>query len=368
MQWNWQRADWPRFRWDKARLLEAEAAFLRESGVFTGVVKHLGDGERVQIVVEAMSAEALSTSEIEGEMLNRASVQSSIRRQLGMAHERRKERAAERGVAEVMVDLYRRFGEPLSEETVFGWHAQLMSGRRDLRHVGRYRTGGEPMQVVSGPLHEPRVYFEAPPAERLAGEMAAFFDWFRSTGPGGAKALPALTRAGVAHLYFECIHPFEDGNGRIGRAISEKALAEGCGEPSLIALATTILERRKAYYAALEAANRSLEITAWLVWFAEAAIEAQRRAIALVEFTIRKTRLLDGLRGQLNARQEKALLRMLREGPEGFRGGMSAGNYMSITGAATATATRDLADLVEKGALVRSGERRHARYRVALGG
>ena len=174
--------------------------------------------------------------------------------------------------------------------------------------------------------------------------------------------LPALTRAGVAHLYFESIHPFEDGNGRIGRAISEKALAQCLQRPTLTALAATILIHRKAYYAALEEANKQNEITKWLDWFAGIAIEAQQRTQARVEFLIEKTRLLDRLRGRLNDRQQRVLLRVLREGPEGFKGGLSARNYVTITGTSTATATRDLADMVEKGALQRTGERRHARY------
>ena len=175
-----------------------------------------------------------------------------------------------------------------------------------------------------------------------------------------------LTRAGVAHLYFQSIHPFEDGNGRIGRAIAEKALAQSLGQPTLTALAATILARRKDYYEALEAANKENEITRWLMWFAGVAIEAQHRTIALVEFLIGKTKLLDRLKGQLNARQEKALLRMFREGPDGFKGGLSAGKYSTITGSSPATTTRDLADLVAKGALVREGERRYARYRLSI--
>ena len=178
--------------------------------------------------------------------------------------------------------------------------------------------------------------------------------------------MPALTRAGIAHLYFESVHPFEDGNGRIGRAIAEKALAQGFGQPTLTALAATILLRRKAYYAALEAANKSNEVTLWLAWFAGIVIEAQRRATAHVDFLLEKTRLLDRLRGQINSRQEKALLRVLREGPDGFKGGLSAGNYTTITGASPATTTRDLAGLVETGALRREGERRHARYYLAI--
>jgi Fic family protein len=242
----------------------------------------------------------------------------------------------------------------------------LFKDRGGLKDIGRYRTGHEAMEVVSGPLHAPRVHFEAPPSSKIPREMVRFVTWFNRTARAGSEPLPALTRAAIAHLYFESIHPFEDGNGRIGRAIAEKALAQSFGHPTLIALAATILSRRKAYYAALEAANKKNEVTAWLSWFAGIVIEAQRRTTARVEFLIEKTRLLDRLRSELNPRQEKALLRMLREGPEGFKGGLSAGNYATITGASAATATRDLADLVDKRALLRVGERRYARYRIAI--
>lgn len=366
MTWNWQKPDWPNFRWDRARLEAAEKQFLVSGGVFVGTVRHLGKEERDQLTVEAMSTEAITTSEIEGEILDRASVQSSLRKQLGIATGERRVRPAERGIAEMMVDLYRSFAEPLSEEMLFRWHRMVMSGSRNLRNVGRYRTGAEPMQVVSGSVNEPRIHFEAPPSSRVPSEMKQLIAWFSRTESGREEALPALTRAGIAHLYFESIHPFEDGNGRIGRAIAEKALAPGLGQPTLTALAATILARRKSYYEALEAANKENEITRWLMWFAVAAIEAQHRTIALVEFLIDKTKLLDRLKGQLNARQEKALLRMFREGPEGFKGGLSAGKYSTITGASPATTTRDLADLVEKDALVREGERRYARYRLSV--
>jgi len=366
MTWNWQRPDWPAFRWERERLENAEKQFLINGGVFVGTIRHLAKQEHDQLTVEAMSTEAMTTSEIEGEILDRASVQSSLRKQLGLAVDERRVRPAERGIAEMMVDLYRSFAEPLSEEMLFRWHRMVMSGGRNLRDVGHYRTGAEPMQVVSGPIGEAGVHFEAPPSARVPSEMERFIVWFNRTAPGREEPLSALTRAGIAHLYFESIHPFEDGNGRIGRAIAEKALAQSLGQPTLTALAATILVRRKNYYEALEAANKENEITHWLMWFAGVAIEAQRRTIALVEFLIDKTKLLDRLKGQLNARQEKALLRMFREGPEGFRGGLSAGKYSTITGASPATTTRDLADLVAKGALVRDGERRYARYHLSV--
>jgi len=206
--------------------------------------------------------------------------------------------------------------------------------------------------------------FEAPPSSRVTSEMNRFLEWFARTRRDAQQPLSALTRAAVAQLYFESIHPFEDGNGRIGRAIAEKSLAESLGQPTLITLAATILLRRKSYYEALEAANKQNEITNWLAWFAGIAIEAQRRTIALAEFLIDKTKQLDRLKGELNERQTKALLRMFREGPEGFQVGLSAGKYTAITGASPATTTRDLSDLVSKGALTRDGELRHARYRL----
>ena len=167
-------------------------------------------------------------------------------------------------------------------------------------------------------------------------------------------------------MYFESIHPLEDGNGRVGRAIAEKSLAQSLGQPTLIVLAATILARRESYYHALEAASKQNEITNWLAWFGGVTIEAQRRTLALIEFLIEKAKLLDRLKGKMNERQQKALLRMFKEGIDGFKGGLSAGKYSTITGASPATATRDLVDLTDKGALVRTGELRHARYNLSV--
>lgn len=334
--------------------------------MLAGTVKHLGEEEREQLTVESMSTEALTTSEIEGEVLDRASVQSSIRRQLGLAADKRHVQPAEQGVAEMMIDLYRSFAAPLADGILFGWHRMLMSGRRHLTDLGRYRTSEEPMQVVSGAIGKPKVHFEAPPSAQVPKEMAQFIDWFNRTAPGGSEPLPAVSRAGVAHLYFECIHPFEDGNGRIGRALAGKSLAQSLGQPTHTALAAVILARRKSYYNALETSNQQLEITGWLAWFAGIVIEAQRRTLALIEFLIDKAKLFERLKVQINERQEKALLRMFKEGPDGFKGGLTAGKYGVITGASPATTTRDLVDLVEKGALVRVGELRHAHYHLGV--
>jgi Fic family protein len=222
------------------------------------------------------------------------------------------------------------------------------------------------MQVVSGPIHRRKVHFEAPPSARVPAEMKRFVKWFNDTAPGGKTPLPALTRAAIAHLYFVCIHPFEDGNGRIGRAVAEKSLAQNLGQPSLIALAYTIERKRKDYYSALEHNNKDLEISSWMQYFADTVIEAQRNTIKRVDFYVAKTKFYARFRGELNERQDKVIARMFREGIDGFKGGLSAENYISISKTSRATATRDLQDLVEKGALTKSGELRHTRYTLNL--
>ena len=366
MKWNWQQHDWPEFRWDANRLIEAEREFLISGGMLLGAVKHLSLDDKNHIAIEAMSIEAITTSEIEGEILDRASVQSSIKRQFGFAANQPHFRPRERGIAELMVDLYRTWNSPLDENILYAWHRMVMTGSRGVPNVGAYRTGNEPMQVISGSQMKPKVHFEAPPSDRVPIEMARFVDWFNRTAPDGPHPLPALARSGMAHLYFESIHPFEDGNGRLGRAVAEKALAQSLGQPTLTSLGATILHRRKDYYAALEVPSTRNEITEWLAWFAGVAIEAGRHTNALAEFLIDKTRYFDRLRGEINERQEKALLRVFEEGPAGFQGGLSAGRYASVTGASAATATRDLADLVAKAALTRTGEHKHARYHLTM--
>jgi len=368
MTWNWQKPEWPRFHWSAHALAAREARFLQDSGIVVGALKHVGQDQRSSLVIELISTEAVKTSAIEGEILDRDSVQLSLRRNFGLSVDDRSVSPAEQGIADMMTDLYRAFAAPLTHERLFAWHAMLMKGRTDLKDTGRYRTHAEPMQVVSGPIHKPKVHFEAPPSSTMHVEMERFIAWFNATAPDGRESLPPLTRAALAHLHFVSIHPFEDGNGRIGRAISEMALSQGLGEPALMALSQCIHADRKRYYAMLERSNRELQVTAWLEYFAGVILDAQRHALRLVDFMIAKTRLYDRLRDRLNDRQQKVLARMFREGVEGFKGGLSARNYISMTGASPATATRDLADLVAKGALTRTGERRYTRYRLNLGG
>ena len=367
-RWNWTLDDWPDFTWDASRLASLEVEFAREAGLTLGAYSQLDDDDRERITLDILSEEGMKTSEIEGEYLDRDSLQSSLRRAFGLTPGASRTRPAEDGLARMMTELYREFAAPLDTQSLWHWHELVMAGSSDVDIIGGYRTHPEPMQVVSGPGYKRVVHFEALPSDRVPAEMTRFIKWFDETRPDGPTSLAPLTRAGIAHLWFESIHPFEDGNGRLGRAISEKALAQGLGQPSLIALSRTIRGNRKEYYAALQAASRSNEVTDWLIWFARTAIEARAETGRLVAFLIEKARVFDHLRDTLNGRQEKALLRMFRDGPDSFTGGMNAEKYMRITGAARATATRDLVDLVEKGALTRTGERRYTRYWLAVGG
>ena len=364
--WIWEQPDWPCFRYDQGELTSLEARFLHQSGVFSGSIRHIGASDKEQLMIELISEEAFHTSEIEGEVLNRESLQSSLRQNFGLATDHRRIPPAEQGIARMMFEIYRDFAAPLNDALLFRWHEALMNGRRDLKRMGRYRTGDDPMQVVSGPLHEPKIHFEAPPSSAVSAEMRRFLKWFGGSRPDGKTSLPILTRAGIAHLYFVIIHPFEDGNGRIARAVAEKTIAEGLGHPALVALSRTINRGRRTYYDLLEQNNKGTEITPWLVYFAETVLSAQAYAQELIEFLIAKTKFFDRLRGCLTERQEKVATRMFREGPDGFTGGLSADNYIRITGTSRATATRDLQDLVDKGALTRTGQLKGTRYHLRL--
>lgn len=365
MRWNWQQPDWPDFTYNPDGLRALEDRFLKGAGVIVGAMAHLAQKDREQLTISMIAQETVDSSAIEGEVLDRASVQSSIARHLGIKADARRANAAEAGAAALMADLYRTYAEPLTDEMLWRWHAMLLNGRRDLQEIGHYRTHSDPMQIVSGAVYASKVHFEAPPSERVPDEMARLIAWFNDA-PSGVSPAGALHRAGLIHLWFESIHPFEDGNGRLGRALAEKVLAQSIDMPAITALAETIQRHRKAYYEQLQRASQSNKIDAWLVWFAEIALAAQERSREYVVFQIAKRRLFDRVRSKINDRQGKALLRMFAEGPDGFKSGLSAANYRTITDSLSATATRDLAELVSFGALRREGELRYTRYYLAI--
>lgn len=366
MKWNWQLKDWPNFTWDSDKLVVFEKSFTENAGIIIGSSQHISQEGKQNLFIDLMCTDALDSSEIEGEHLNRDSVQSSIKKELGLFTEAHRASRAEQGIAKMMVNLYQTISSPLTHQVLFEWHQFLMGTSQDLEHIGQYRKHEEAMQIVSGPDYDRKIHFEAPPSIRVPAEMDQFINWFEGSSLTGSAPLPTLTRAGIAHLWFESIHPFEDGNGRIGRAIAEKALSQGFSKPVMTVLAKILLKKRKEYYQQLGLASKTLDLTSWLIWFANIALEAQQSTYLYIDFIIKKSVILREAEGKINPRQEKVLLRLFQAGPDGFLGGLSAKNYMSITGAPIATTTRDLNDLVKKNILKRTGELKATRYFLNL--
>ncbi|UVT15290.1 MAG: Fic family protein [Nitrospira sp.] len=366
MTYNWQQPDWPDFQYDLSGMEEALFQLAEKTGRASGLLKGLTADAQIEAMIEMMVVEAIKTSAIEGELLSRKDVMSSIRKNLGIETGQPTGDKRAQGTAALMLAVRNGFAVPLSKETLFEWHRMIMTGHRHVA-AGQWRTHTEPMQVVSGAVGREQVHFEAPPSSRVPEEMARFIQWFNDTAPGGSKEIRKVAvRSAIAHLYFESIHPFEDGNGRIGRALSEMALSQGLGQPALLSLSRAIEATRRDYYDALKVAQQANEVTPWITWFVNKVLEAQTQAEEQIDFTLKKTRLFDRFRDQLNDRQTKILRRMLEEGPKGFEGGMSAKKYMSLTGASKATATRDLQDLAEKGIFAPAGGGRSTRYQISL--
>ena len=359
MNWNWQKKQWPNFEYDENILKKYESTFIYNSGIFLGTLKHIIGEEKKLLNVEIICEEAYKTSEIEGEILNRDSLRSSIRKNFGLATDRRKIPRAEQGISEMMLDLYQNFAKSLNHKTLCKWNSMITSGHN-------YRTSEEPMQIVFGSVYNPKVHFEAPPSDRLHREMNVFIDWFNTTNPKGKTPLSPLVRAGISHLYFVCTHPFEDGNGRIARALAEKSLSQCIGQASLISLSKIIEKQRKKYYSVLDASNKDLEITSWLEYISQTILEAQNYSQSMIEFLIKKAKFYEKHKAFLNSRQERVIARIFQEGLEGFKGGLSAENYLSITGTSRATTTRDLQDLVEKNILSKKGQLKSTRYYLNL--
>ena len=360
MKWVWQNKKWPDYEFNPSLFRKVEEKFLLLSGQLKGVINSLESTNNQGSFISILLEEAVHSSKIEGEILDRDSVQSSIRKQLGFKAEERRTEPQEYGMAEMMVHLYLNFGKPLKDEDLFLWHEMIMNGRRDLQTIGAYRNLFEPIQIVSGSLHGPKVFYEAPASAHLPELMSDFVEWFNQNCE--ETTLPLTVFASLAHLYFEQLHPFEDGNGRIGRALCEKAISMRLGFPGLVSLSKRIETDKKQYYDALQKNNHSLNVNKWLSYHIELLLSAQEYSLSLVNFTLKKTKLFN-LKGHLlNERQTKVLLKLFDAGPEGFKGGLSASNYQSITKAPSATSTRDLADLVEKQILRKQGVLKGTRY------
>jgi len=352
----WGLPQWPRFEWTDRRLVEPLARARYQQGVLLGRMKELGFQLREEASLKTLTEDVLRTSEIEGEKLDPAQVRSSIARRLGMnvAGLVPADRHVD-GVVEMMLDATRNFGRPLTKETLFGWHASLFpTGRSGMRRiiVGAWRddrTG--PMEVVSGPTGKEKIHFTAPPANRLDTEVAAFLDWFNSS----RKVDPVLG-AGLAHLWLVTIHPFDDGNGRIARAVADMALARSEEtHQRFYSMSSQIRQERDAYHEILEQTQKgTLDITDWLEWF----LACFSRAITNAEETLRnvlhKARFWEKYAAQpLNERQVKVLNRLL----DGFEGKLTTSKWAAINRCSQDTAYRDILDLVDRGILKKDPSR-----------
>lgn len=347
-----QQAGWTKFRWDEAALAPKLAAVRHRQGRLIGRMEALGFNLRAEAVLTTLTEDVLKSSEIEGEHLDREQVRSSIARRLGMdiGALTPADRNVE-GVVEMMLDATQKFAEPLTDERLFAWHAALFpTGRSGMSKivVGAWRDDSSgPMQVVSGPLGKERVHYEAPEAQRLSSEMTDFFAWFE-----GGPVLDPVLKAALAHLWFVTIHPFEDGNGRIARAIADMALARSEQSPQrFYSMSAQIRAERKAYYDILEVTQKAdLDITQWLLWFLGCLERAIEGAGATLASVMAKARFWEALKDQpLNERQHAMINRLLN----GFDGKLTTSKWATLTKASQDTALRDITDLVERDILVR---------------
>lgn len=354
MQWCWELKDWPNFVYNKDLFLQQEDEFYRNSGLFVGSFKCVSEENQESIKLQIILNEAMSSSKIEGEVLERESVRSSICNEFGFADKTTIYSAKERGIGKLMAYNFYHYDNALSGEAL-----QQMNGLLWNNEKNPFRTHA--MKIISGRIDNPTIHFLAPPAEKLDSEINVFCDWFNASKSN--HSLPATIRAGIAHLYFVILHPFDDGNGRVARSLVEKSLSQSLGHPCLIALSETIEKHRNQYYEMLAKTNHSLDINDWLLFFTDLILESQKNSIRKVQLIIEESKLFQKFEPQLNERQKKCLRRLFRAEEEGgFKGGMSASNYIAITKTSPATATRDVSQLVQLGILRRTGENKGARY------
>ena len=366
MKYNWQLTNWAKFIYDDAIIDSLYIDFALETGELKGLVDSLSAEIQQETFLQFMISEAIKTSEIEGEFFSRQDIMSSIKKNLGIGDSfgQIRDKNAQ-GIGKLMVTVRNSYSEKLTEFTIKEWHNILMEYSKRVS-PGEYRTGNEPMQIVSGAIGKEITHFEAPPSNQVPIEMKKFIKWFNDFEIKPTDIKNALIKTSISHLYFESIHPFEDGNGRIGRAIAEKCLSESLNRPILMSLSSTIEQNKKRYYQSLKQAQRTLEITDWILYFSTLILESQKNAKQTVLFTLNKTKFIDKFKHQMNERQIKAVLKMFESGVSGFEGGMTSIKYVSITKTSRATATRDLQDLTKKSVLTSKGEGRSRSYDLNL--
>ena len=361
--YSWQLKGWPHFTFDRSLLNARLITYAERLNFLLGTLHGLDISDRLAITSHQLSIEGKYSSRIEGVELRLEELQKSVLNNLrpDLGFRNVSDRRAS-NLAVIISQNHQRFTTALTEKTLFNWHGLLLEHRSDLNIVGAYRRSSQPMQIVSGSFGNEVVHYEAPPSGQVANMMETFIDWFNRTEVEYAGTGPSVLRAGIAHLYFEMIHPFEDGNGRIGRVIAEKALAQGIATPLPYSLSYAIAQATNSYYSALQKVNTGLDITTWLSYFLDTCLQAVDRAQEVYAFTRFKIDYLKKFGADLSPQQQKAVLRMFEAGPEGFRGGMTAKKYRHLTRVSAATASRDLADLARSGALLRRGAGRSTHY------
>ena len=353
----WQAPDWPHWCYDLSALAEPMAQVSRAQGLLLGRLADVGLGLRDEASLAALTDDVLKTSEIEGEHLNVASVRSSIARRLGVdiGSLAPVDRHVE-GMVEMVLDATTQHAKPLTPKRLLAWHAALFpAGYSGLTRItpGAWRDDVHgAMQVVSGPMTRQRVHFEAPPADRLTSELSLFLRWLNDPTPND----PALIRAGLGYLWFVTLHPFDDGNGRIARAVGDLLLARADGSPQrFYSLSAQIQRERKAYYDILEGTQKgSMDVTEWLRWFLDMLSQALAQAHGVLDAVLFKARFWQGLQGTaLNERQVKVMNRLL----DGFEGKLTNGKWAVLAKCSSDTALRDISDLIERGILLRTAAR-----------
>ncbi len=364
--YNWQYKDWPNFRFTLENIQTISISFAEELGLVNGLITGLNDDLKQETIIEILISEAIKSSEIEGEYMSRIDMISSIKRNLGLRSDIKVTDKRVAGMARLMTEVRDSCLNDLSLEMILNWHKILMESFSTI-NAGQWREGSEAMQVVSGAYGREVVHYEAPLSEIVAQEMQSFINWFSNNNLSHLdKISKAIVKSAILHLYFESIHPFEDGNGRIGRALAEYTLSHTLQSPVLLSISKVIEKDKNQYYDALKAAQSTLDITDWILYFGKVILTAQIEAKQWVEFTVKKVKYFDVFKELLNERQQKVINRMFDAGVEGFQGGMTAKKYMAIAKTSKATATRDLQHLNEIGALQVLGAGRSVRYELVF--
>ncbi len=372
MMYLWQYPEWPHFTYNELAVPVSKLyQYSQRVGRLCASLENIPEDFRLDAIIDLMVEEAITTSAIEGENLSQVDVRSSLKNHLGLSYPPQPVRDPRaKGVSALMVNSYRQHDTDLSTDSLYQWHRMLLPrdydtwGRKLL--VGQWREAG--IDVVSGAAHKQKIHFEAPPANRVSKEMEAFFSWYNRTNPqilvSSDELIPGPIRSAIAHLWFVTIHPFDDGNGRIARAISDHALAQDMGYPMLHSLSTAIDRNRNDYYDQLEQAQSgSMDISSWIQWFVEITVQSIDITEKVIAFTVQKSDFMQTYKDQLNHRQIKVLLWLFSNGAEGDSRSINRNKYVSQTNCSPRTALRDLKELVEKGALQQlPGLGRNTRY------